>query len=164
MAPGVAASRASGLMSASVAIMAIKKSPGSGRSYIHPGVAELPDCSIQGNPRQARLPLHIAAKGYLFTHRKSPRLPTGLPLGFAHMTGRARYPPRLSREGKLELTKGPRSPDRGCGNSRRFPPGDARADRSGRSGSEARRHPAFQEGVRNVECVMMNGELRGSAG
>ena len=141
MAPGVAASRASGLMSASVAIMAIKKSPGSGRSYIHPGVAELPDCSIQGNPRQARLPLHIAAKGYLFTHRKSPRLPTGLPLGFAHMTGRARYPPRLSREGKLELTKGPRSPDRGCGNSRRFPPGDARADRSGRSGSEARRHP-----------------------
>jgi hypothetical protein len=27
---------------------------------------------------------------------KSPRLPTGMPLGFAHMTGRARYPPRLN--------------------------------------------------------------------
>ena len=57
------------------------------------------------------------------------------------MTGGARYSPRLSREGKLELTRTPRSRDRGCGNSRRFPPGQARADRSGRSMSETRRHP-----------------------
>ena len=128
-------------MSASATIRAAKKSPESGRPYIHPDIANFPDCSIQGNPRQARVSLHIAAEGYLFIHRKSPCLPTGMPLGFAHMTGRARYPPRLSREGKLELTKGPRSPDRGCGNSRRFPPGDARAERSGRSGSETRKHP-----------------------
>ena len=64
-----------------------------------------------------------------------------MPLGFANMTRGARYPPRLSREGKLELTKAPRSEDRGCGNSRRLPPGEARADRSGRSVSETRRHP-----------------------
>jgi hypothetical protein len=60
------------------------------------------------------------------------------------------------REGKLELTKRPRPPDRGCGNSRRFPPGDARADRSGRSGSE--------EQKRNGKCVMMNGEIEESCG
>ena len=64
-----------------------------------------------------------------------------MPSGFANMTGGARYPPRLSWEGKLELTKAPRSLDRGCGNSRRLPPGEARADRSGRSVSETRRHP-----------------------
>ena len=64
-----------------------------------------------------------------------------MPLRFANMTGGARYPPRLSREGQLELTKAPRSLNRGCGNSRRFPPGEARADRSGRSVSETRRHP-----------------------
>ena len=57
------------------------------------------------------------------------------------MTGGARYPPRLSREGKLELTKAPRSRDRGCKNSRRFPPGEARADRSGKSVSDTQRHP-----------------------
>ena len=64
-----------------------------------------------------------------------------MPSRFANMTGGARYSPRLSREGKLELTKAPRSLDRGCGNSRRFPPGEARADRSVRSVSETRRHP-----------------------
>jgi hypothetical protein len=67
-----------------------------------------------------------------------------MPLAFADVTGGARYPPALSREGKLELTKASRSPDRGCGNSRRFPPGEARADRSERSGSETRRHPCPQ--------------------
>ena len=35
----------------------------------------------------------------------------------------------------------PRSRDRGGGNSRRFPPGAARKDRSGRSVREPRRHP-----------------------
>ena len=85
-----------------------------------------------------------------------------MPSGFANMTGGARYPPRLSREGKLELTKAPRSLDRGCGNSRRFPPGEARADRSRRSVSETRRHPspapfparkhAPRGGERTIEC------------
>jgi hypothetical protein len=46
----------------------------------------------------------------------------------------------LTGEGKLELTKAPRSRDRGCGNSRRLPPGEARADHSGRYVSVRRRH------------------------
>src|SRR4249920_128139 len=79
------------------------------------------------------------AAEYPFPLDKSP-LSTGMPLCFANMTGGARYSPRLSWEGKLELTKAPRSHDRGCGNSRRFPPGEARKDRSGRYVSEARRH------------------------
>ena len=62
--------------------------------------------------------------------------------GFANMTGGARYPPRLSWEGKLELTKAPRSRDCSGGNSRRLPPDEARADRSGRSVNETRRHPS----------------------
>jgi hypothetical protein len=51
---------------------------------------------------------------------------TRMPSDFANVAGGARYPPRLSREGWLELTKALRSQDRGCGNSRRFPPGEAR--------------------------------------
>ena len=59
---------------------------------------------------------------------RQPLLPfhTRMPSAFANVTGGARYPPRLSRDGRLELTKAPRSQDRGCGNSRRFPPGEAR--------------------------------------
>src|SRR5438093_13567438 len=48
------------------------------------------------------------------------------------MTRGAGNPPRLCREGKLELTKAPRSSDRGGGNSRRVPPDKARKGRSGR--------------------------------
>ena len=63
--------------------------------------------------------------------------------GNAHFTGGARHPPRLDREGKLELTKAPRSRDRGCGNSRRLPPGEARADRSGRYVRVGQRHTSL---------------------
>ncbi len=68
----------------------------------------------------------------------------GMPSGYAHFTGGARHPPRVHREGKLELTKASRSQDRGCGNSRRLPPGETRADRSGRYVRVGRRHPPLR--------------------
>jgi hypothetical protein len=71
----------------------------------------------------------------------APLFTKRMPLGYAHFTGGARHPPRVHREGKLELTKASRSQDRGCGNSRRLLPGETRADRSGRYVRAGRRHP-----------------------
>jgi len=96
---------------------------GSASTETMPAVSPLPS-------KLASLSLHRAAWSVLDCARRTStaRFPTRhrMPSDCANITGGARYPPRLDREGKLELTKAPRSRDRGCGNSRRFPPGQAR--------------------------------------
>jgi hypothetical protein len=96
------------------------------------GLIDLPlRASNEGllRPRVARAQKIIRLHPLLcFASRRTTRQPlfpfhTRMPSAFANVTGGARYPPRLSRDGRLELTKAPRSQDRGCGNSRRFPPG-----------------------------------------
>jgi len=43
----------------------------------------------------SEIPTNLRAEEYPFPREKS-RLFTGMPLGFANMTGGARYPPRLT--------------------------------------------------------------------
>ncbi len=92
----------------------------------------------------------------------TPLFTKGTPTACAHFTGGARHPPRFHREGRLELTKASRSRDRDCGNSRRLPPGETRADRAGRYVRVGRRHPSLRAGLVHVSTCSLEWHPRPS--